>query len=130
MFKNKKFIFFVCGGWNTVFGYFSALLIYHFTHSFLHILLIGIITNILSISMSFFTFKFFVFKTTGHWLREYFRSYIVYGVISLIGILILWVGVDYLKMKFWIAQGLIIPITIVLSYLGHNRFTFKNKKYD
>jgi putative flippase GtrA len=130
MFKNKQFIFFVVGGWNTVFGYFSALLIYHFTHSFLHILLIGIITNILSISMSFFTFKYFVFKTTENWLREYFRSYIVYGVISLIGISIIWIAVDYLTMKFWIAQGLSIPITIILSYLGHNQFTFKNKKYD
>jgi putative flippase GtrA len=130
MFKNKQFIFFLVGGWNTLFGYFSALLIYHFTHSFLHILLIGIITNILSISMSFFTYKYFVFKTTDHWLREYFRSYLVYGVISLITICILWIAVDYLQIKFWITQGLIIPIAIVLSYLGHNRFTFKNKNYE
>ena len=80
--------------------------------------------------MSFFTLKYFVFKTTEHWTSEYLKSYIVYGVISLIGICILWIAVEYLKMKFWIAQGLIIPLAIVLSYLGHNRFTFKNKDYE
>jgi putative flippase GtrA len=34
--------------------------------------------------------------------------------------------VGKLAISIWFAQGLIIIITIIVSYLGHNRFTFRN----
>jgi len=128
--KIKQLRYLVAGGWNTIFGYFLALFIYHYLHDFLHILVIGIITNILNISMSFFTYKYFVFRTKTHWLREYFRSYIIYGGIALISICILWLSVDCLKIHFWIAQGIAMIIGVIMSYRGHDRFTFKTNKYE
>ena len=61
MFKNKEFRYILVGIWNTLFGYFTSLLIYDYYHDFLHILFIGLMANILNISMSFLTYKFFVF---------------------------------------------------------------------
>ena len=63
MIKLKESRFLLAGVWNTLFGYFSSLIIYNYYHNLLHILLIGVMVNILNISMSFFTYKYFVFKT-------------------------------------------------------------------
>lgn len=113
------------GGWNTMFGYGVGVALYDTLSPYLHILGIGAIANIIAISMSFLTYKLLVFKTVGHWLPEYLRSYVVYGGTALLGTLLLWLFVDGLKISIWIAQGLIIVSTVVISYIGHARFTFR-----
>jgi putative flippase GtrA len=125
MFKTKELRYVLAGIWNTLFGYFTSLLIYDSFHVFLHILFIGLMANIINISMSFLTYKFFVFRTKNHWLKEYLRSYIIYGGVALISLSILWFAVDYLKMPFWIAQALVMSLGVLISYIGHDRFTFK-----
>ena len=121
---SSKIFFLLVGLWNTIFGYSLSLVLYSLLHSYLHILAISLIANILSISMSFITYKIFVFKSKGNWLKEYIRCYIVYGMISLVSMGILWILVDFIKIPFWIAQGLLIPIMILFSYIGHKKFTF------
>ena len=125
MFKTKELRYILAGIWNTLFGYFTSLLIYDSFHVSLHILFIGLMANILNISMSFLTYKVFVFRTKNHWLKEYLRSYIIYGGVALISLCILWFAVDYLEMPFWIAQALVMSLGVLMSYIGHDRFTFK-----
>lgn len=125
MFKAKDLRYILAGVWNTSFGYFTSLLVYDYFHVFLHILFIGLIVNILNISMSFLTYKFFVFRTKNHWFTEYLRCYIVYGGVVLISLCILWLAVDYLKIPFWIAQAFVMLLGVLVSYMGHDRFTFK-----
>lgn len=107
-----------------MFGYSVGVALYDMLSPYLHVLAIGVIANIVAISMSFVTYKLLVFKTVGHWLREYLRSYVVYGGMALLGTLLLWLFVDGLKISIWIAQGLIIGSTVIFSYIGHARFTF------
>ena len=121
---SSNFSFLLAGLWNTVFGYTLSLGLYSLLHSHFHILAISLIANILSISMSFITYKIFVFKSKGNWLQEYIRCYIVYGIITLVSMVILWISVDFIKTPFWIAQALLIPIMILFSYIGHKKFTF------
>ena len=73
------------------------------------------------------SYKTLVFKTKGMWLTEYIKSYIVYGGIALIGIFFLWFFVDEMKMSIWLAQALVMGLTVVFSYLGHSRFTFRRQ---
>lgn len=126
--SNEKFRYLLVGAWNTVFGYSSAVTLYYFFGDTLGVIIIGVISSISSISMSFITYKVFVFRTHGNWLREYFRAYLVYGMCSLIGIFILYIGVDKLGLQFWIVQGLAIVLVALISYFSHSRFTFKSKK--
>ena len=123
---NKKFRYLLAGAWNTAFGYLSGVAIYYEYGNKLGILLVAISSNILSISMAFLTYKLFVFKTKGNWAIEYMRTYLVYGFSAIAGILLLSIFVKSLNIKFWIAQGLVIIITVVISYLGHKKFTFKD----
>jgi hypothetical protein len=127
MIKLKESRFLLAGIWNTLFAYFASLFVYDYLHIFVHILLIGLIIVILNISMSFLTFKFFVFKTQNHWLKEYLRFYITYSVSISVSLILLWVAVDFLNVKFWISQAFAMMVSAILSYIGHNRFTFKIK---
>jgi putative flippase GtrA len=122
--ESRKMMYLLAGAWNTLFGYTVGLLLYSYLSDRFHIITISVIANILAISMSYFTYKLFVFKTAGNWWPEYLRSYVVYGGSALVGTGLLWLQVDYLHIPFWLAQGLAIALTVIFSYMGHARFTF------
>lgn len=121
---RREFRYLLTGGWNTIFGYVSSIIIYDTLHTRLHIALIALLGNIISISVAFVSYKLFVFRTKGNWLSEYARSYVVYGGAAILGIGLLWVFVDGIGMPFWLAQALVIVITVVFSFVSHSRFTF------
>jgi putative flippase GtrA len=125
---ERKVRYLLAGGWNTVFGYSTGVALYYAFSNYLHVIVIATLANIIAITMSFSTYKLFVFQTHGNWLHEYFRSYLVYGGMALVGIGLLWIMVDGLNIPFWLAQGLVILSTVVISYIGHSRFTFRNKE--
>lgn len=109
---------------NTVVGYFLGVGLYYLLAPEMHVVLIGAIANVLAISFSFVNYKMFVFQTQGGWLREYLRSYLVYGSMAVMGIVVLWILIDGLGLPIWIAQAVAILVTVVVSYLGHARYTF------
>ena len=63
--NNPKMRYLIAGGWNTVFGYSAGVVLYYLMREQFHIVIIGVIGNVLAISMSFLTYKLFVFKTKG-----------------------------------------------------------------
>ena len=126
LFEKQSLRYLMAGGWNTVFGYGIGVGLYTILSSQLHVAVIAAIANIFAITMSFLTYKLFVFKTTGNWLSEYGRSYLVYGSMALLSIILLWAMVDYLGVDIWYAQALVILLTVGVSYLGHKFFTFRS----
>ncbi|VVE01266.1 GtrA family protein [Pandoraea anhela] len=123
--RKKMLRYLIVGGCNTAFGYFATVGLYYALRSHLHIVVIGAIANVVCITESFITYKFFVFNSRASWWREYLRCYVVYGGSALIGIAGLWLLVNVLGMPFWLAQGLLMVISVVISFAGHDRFTFK-----
>ena len=91
-----------------------------------HVIFIAIFANVAAITMSFLTYKWFVFHTKGNWFQEYVRCYFVYGGLAVLNICLTWVFVELMGIPIWISQGICIPIAVVISYVGHSRFTFKN----
>lgn len=126
--KSRQFRYLAVGGANTVFGYLIGILTYKLLYPGFSIWTIGFVGNLFAITFSFVTYKVFVFKTHGQWISEYFKAYLVYGSMALVGIVLLWLYVDVLDMTIWLAQGLVIVSTVILSYVGHSRFTFRRKE--
>ena len=122
---SQRFRYLFVGLWNTIFGYAVGNFLYYVLLEQYHIILISSFGNIVAISMSFITYKLFVFKTEGNWLKEYLRSYLVYGLSAIIGVIFVWIFVNGFKLEYWIAQGIIIILTIVVSYLGHKHYTYR-----
>ena len=131
LFKKIPKKFLIIGFINTVFGYSIGLVNYFLLNELVGIIGVGIINNVASITFSFFMFKKFVFKTTNtNWLLEYFRSYLVYAVKGIVGILTLWFFIKILKMNIYISQAISMLVTIFLSYKGHKNFTFRVNKVE
>jgi putative flippase GtrA len=125
--NSQKIRYLLAGGWNTLFGYLVGVGLYQILHAHTQTLYIALLANTICISMSFLTYKLFVFRTSGRWLEEYLKSWTVYSGAALISSLLLWVFVDLLSISIYIAQALVIISTVVISYTGHSRFTFKKR---
>jgi len=122
------------GGWNTAFGYgaFAALNylltgVIQYPYMFANVL-----GNVVSITVAYFGYKFFVFKTKGNYLREYLRTYLVYGASCLASLAMLPVAVMLVHLVVpnrvlvpYIAQAIILPIIVASSYFGHKKFSFR-----
>lgn len=120
--QSRRYLF--VGIWNTLFGYLIGILVYKSIINISNIILVGLVANFISISASFLMYKIVVFKTSGNWIKEYLKSYIVYGITALISIFILWFFVEYLKINIYISQAGALIGTITFSYYGHKKFTF------
>jgi putative flippase GtrA len=124
MFSQKRMRYLLVGGANTMVGYMIGIFIYKAMSNSFGIVSIGIISNVLSITFSFVAYKIFVFRTKGAWFTEYLKAYLLYGGMALIGIFLLWLFVENMRISIWVAQALIIGLTFIISYVGHSRFTF------
>lgn len=124
--NHEKLCYLMAGMWNTVFGYFIGVSMYLLLNPYLHLIFIAIFSNLIAITMAFVTYKVFVFRTSGNWILEYLRCYIVYGLNAILGIFCLWLLVSQFGLNIWYAQGISIFITVVISYIMHRRYTFQS----
>lgn len=124
-FMDKRIRYLLAGGFNTVCGYFLGVGTYLWLGGRMHIIYISILANILAITISFLTYKIFVFRTPGDWLKEYLKIYLVYGVTAIIGTLLLWLFVSLLSINIWLSQGLALLSVFAFSFFLNRSFTFK-----
>ena len=96
-FPKRQFVRYVSVGvWNTVFGYCTfAACLFLFSHLlpqrflYLAVVVASLVCTPLNITMAYFCYKFFVFRTKGNYLMEWLRCFAVYGLGMLPGLLIL-----------------------------------------
>ena len=90
------------------------------------------VSSVINIGFSFLTYKWFVFRTKGNYLSEYLRSLTIYLpslalntflVAPLAALLKHWTGRDHASV--YAAMGIILTVTIVFSFFGHKRVTFR-----
>jgi putative flippase GtrA len=123
------------GAFNTLFGYMTfaaltALLASRFAYSYVPAMLLS---SILNISVAFLGYKWFVFRTKGHYLREWLRCLAVYGSGSLLGVALLPVVVAVLhygagleRSAPYLGGALLMGAGVVYNFLGHKNFSFKS----
>jgi putative flippase GtrA len=136
--SGQLFRYLVVGGWNTAFGYgVYAALTWALTGRVPHAYMAAaVLANVVAITVAFVGYKLFVFRTRGNWLREYLRCYLVYGATALLGLALLPVLVHVVG-RFttadaapYVAQAFVIPITVLASFTGHRRFSFRGGAAD
>jgi len=121
-----KIRFLITGSINTIFGYVCGVTVYNSFYDKISILLIGLISNFLSISFSFLTNKFFVFKNSkGSFFLQYLKSFLTQGLVIIIGVATLWFCITILDLSIYISQGFVVGISILLLFILHKKFTFK-----
>jgi putative flippase GtrA len=87
LFPAGQFARYLCVGlFNSLFGYINFAVILALLNKvlplrflYLTVVLASILSIPLNISVSYFTYKFFVFRTKGNYLGEWFKCFAVYG---------------------------------------------------
>ena len=121
---EEKIKFIIIGGWNTLIGYSTFIVLYYFLHERLHYLIVLLFSYFISITNAYVCYKFFVFKTKGNYLKEYLRFYIVYGASFLVNIALMPILVEWIGLQPIAAQGIILFFTVIIGYLGHKHYSF------
>ncbi len=123
------------GGANTVIGYAAfAGLNYLFTGRIPYpYMLANVGANVFAITVAFFGYKLFVFRTRGNYLREYLRTYVVYGSSAVLGLLLLPLQVAFVGMYLqnkvlvpYVAQAITVPLVVLVSFFGHKKYSFRS----
>jgi putative flippase GtrA len=97
LFPGGQFVRYVCVGvFNTFFGYINFAVILALLNMalpvrflYLTVVLASILSVPLNISVAYFTYKFFVFRTKGNYLGEWFKCFAVYGTGMIPGLVVL-----------------------------------------
>jgi len=123
--NKKKMRYIAVGVWNTVFSYVAFVFLYYLTYSWLHYMLILVLSQIVGLTNAYICYKFLVFKTKGNIVREYLRFYVVYGSTFIVNLLLIGLFVEALGINPVISQGVIAILVVTMAYFGHSRFSFK-----
>ena len=122
------------GAWNTFFGYgtfalFTAVLNPIVPHSYIWA---SLLSSLLNITVAYFGYKWFVFKTKGNYLREWMRCVAVYSggiAFALIALPVLVVlirrNTRFVAEAPYIAGALLTVVVVVYNFLGHKKFSFR-----
>jgi len=123
------------GVWNTVIGYsVYALLTYYLTKTRLPAAYMYTVAPscFINITMAFFLYKWFVFRTKGNYWREYRRTMAVYWSLFIPAMLILPVLVNLLHWLFhmgaaapYVANALLTVVGVIYNFLGYKKYSFK-----
>jgi putative flippase GtrA len=127
------------GVWNTVFGYatfvlFTMLLSRRYPQY--GYIPAGVLSSILNISVAFFGYKWFIFKTKGNYLREWLRTMAVYGSSIAIGTALL-PGVVFIvrhlthidKKAPYLAAAILSCVNVIFTFIGNKKFSFRHETF-
>ena len=121
---QEKINYLLVGAYNTIFGYFVFLLLYYLFGARVHYLIIFLFSNVAAITNAYIVYKGFVFKTKGNYLREYLMFYVVYGGVMALNFILLPVLVELFQIIPPVAQGLLVSLSVIFSYVGHKHYSF------
>lgn len=112
------------GGINTAVGYGSYALLLFLGVSY--IMAQGAST-VIGTANSYFWNKYFTFKSPKKSISEIARFIIVYAASYVLNALILFVSIELLGVNEYAAGCVCLVFTTMISYIGHNLFSFKEE---
>ena len=133
---QTKVRFVLVGLWNTIFGYLvfvglDYLFNVFFSQRYVAYMSAAVLANILAIINAYIFHKFVTFRSPLRGLAiipELVRFFSMYLFSFFLGLVLLPVFVELFHFDHKIAGALLIPITTIISYLGHYRFSFRQDK--
>jgi putative flippase GtrA len=130
---QKKVRFVLVGVWNTIFGYLVFVACDYlferlFSTRYVAYMSAAVLSNILAIINAYIFHKHITFQSTVRWkgiLIEFARFFSTYLFSMILGLILLPISVEALGIEPRIAAALLIPVSTVISYIGHSRFSFR-----
>lgn len=123
--QNERFRFLVVGAFNTAFGYAIFALLYILFGHRVHYLLIGILAHAIATLAAFTGQRRLVFRSRRPWRPEFLRFNVSLLSVLLFGLASLFVLVTLLGFNPLLGQGVVTPLSVLLSYFTHRHYSFR-----
>lgn len=121
----QKLRFLVVGALNTFVGYGLFAFIYLISSDKFHYIIPAGAAHFLSVTFSFLTQRYLVFRSKGPWLHEYIKFQLAYLTILPVSFGLLLLFHEVVGWSVLIAQAGALVITVALGYFASSRFTFR-----
>ena len=130
---QKKLRFVLVGVWNTIFGYLVFVACDYFFERFfspryIAYMSAAVLSHILAIINAYIFHKHITFQSPVRGkgiLIEFARFFSTYIFSAMLALILLPVSVEVLAIEPKISAALLIPVTTLISYIGHSRFSFR-----
>lgn len=130
---QKKIRFLLVGVWNTLFGLLVFIACDYlferlFSPRYVAYMSAAVLSNILAIINAYIFHKHISFQSTVRGrgiIIEFARFFTTYLFSMVLGLILLPASVELLGIEPKIAAALLIPVTVIISYFGHSRFSFR-----
>lgn len=122
--QSEKLRYLLAGGYNAAFGYGLFAVLILLADDRIHYLIILPVSHVIAVTNAYFTYRFFVFRDAASNLKSYLRFHAVYLASLGFGMVALPLLVELGGTRPIFAQGIVLAVTVVLSYILHKRFSF------
>ena len=123
--NRKEVRYLIVGGWNTLFGWAVFVALQLGVGATIGYMAVLVIAQIISIVNAYLCYRWLVFRVQGSWWLDFFRFSTVYWIVFGINVVALPVLVSVIGMNVIVAQTLFLIVTVIASYIAHNRFSFR-----
>jgi putative flippase GtrA len=125
---GERLRFLIVGGVNTAVGYGAFALIYYLWGSGLGYIGTLLCAHLVASSLAFFLYRRWVFRVRGRPLLDYVRFQGIYAVSLAVNIALLPAFVELLGWNVYLAQAVVLVVTVIGSFLGHKFFSFRRPR--
>ena len=102
--QKQKIKYLLIGSINSIFAYFSTILIYNYFYQELGVIFIGIISSIINVTFSFLNYKINIFYLSKKWFLE-FTKYIISNLyLSILSISLLYIFIEWFNFSIYLSQ--------------------------
>jgi len=125
--QKQKIKYLLIGLINSIFAYFSTILLYNYFYHELGVIFIGIISSIINVTFSFLNYKINIFYVSKKWFLELLKYIISNLYLSILSNSLLYIFIELCNFSIYLSQFINISVVIISSYVLNTKFIFKKK---
>jgi putative flippase GtrA len=125
LFEDKRIRFLIAGALNTAFGFGCFVAYHHLLGERWGYMVTLALTHVTSVLFAYASHRSFVFRVSGRLLLDLWRFESVYLAALGLNAVLLPLLVELAGAPVLLAQGAITCLNVVVSWLGHSRFSFR-----
>lgn len=123
--QKQKIKYLLIGSINSIFTYFSTILIYNYFYQELGVIFIGIISSIINVTFSFLNYKINIFYVSKKWFLELIKYIISNLYLSILSISLLYIFIEWCNFSIYLSQFICISVVIISGYIINTKYIFK-----
>jgi putative flippase GtrA len=124
LFEDQRVRYVAVGAYNTAFGY-SLFALAHIAFPHVHYLITLLACHVIGILNAYTGYRLLVFRPEGRVIRDGLRFSIVYSAALPVNLVVLPLLVETAGLGVLVSQALIVVVTVIVTYVVHNNFTFR-----